>query len=187
MTASPSIRHQRVLTRLLVHLHTHLRKQATGQVFPAPSDGFLSEFDVVVPDLLVLTSATSGQITAANIQGAPDLIVEILSPSTASRDRVLKRKLYEKIGVQEYRMVDPDSQAVEVWRLASGGLEPIERLASEDALTSPLIPGLDIPGLSLAPSRAHGPVPGPGAALRAFPARLRRALSASPRLPASLR
>jgi Uma2 family endonuclease len=145
VTASPSIRHQRILTRLLVSLDSYLRERGMGQVLPAPLDVVLSEFDVVVPDLQVLAPASSKQVTEANIQGAPDLVVEILSPSTADRDRGVKRKLYEKFGVQEYWIVDPSIETVQVWRLASGRLELAEPLTGNDTLTSPLFPGLEIP------------------------------------------
>jgi Uma2 family endonuclease len=144
VTASPSTRHQRVLTELLAELHAYLKESGEGRVFPAPCDVVLSEFDVVEPDLLVVTRAFAHRVTEANIQGAPDLVVEILSPSTKGRDRVLKLRLYEKFGVREYWVVDPVGESIQVLRLVEGRLVAVESLGVDGALTSPLFPRLEI-------------------------------------------
>jgi Uma2 family endonuclease len=144
VTPSPSTRHQRVLTRLLVSLNSYLTSREMGEVFPSPYDVVLSEFDVVEPDLLVVTPESAGKITEANLQGAPDLVVEILSPSTKGRDRVLKLRLYEKFGVREYWIVDPVGESVEVLRPVEGRLVAVESLGRDDELTSPLFPKLAI-------------------------------------------
>ncbi len=144
VTASPSTRHQRVLTELLTELVLHVRATGKGQVFPAPLDAVLSDFDVVEPDILLFTDATAAGITDKNIQGAPDLVVEILSASTAERDRGLKRDLYERYGVSEYWMVDPVERTVEVLRLDEGRLERVAKLAESESLSTPLLPDLEI-------------------------------------------
>lgn len=144
VTPSPSTRHQQVLTQLLLDLGNYLREHNVGRVFPAPCDVVLSQFDVVEPDLLVVTREAAERITEANIQGAPDLVVEILSPSTKGRDRVLKLRLYEKFGVCEYWIVDPAAGTIEVLRLAEGRLVAGETLAGDGILTSPLFPDLEI-------------------------------------------
>ena len=100
--------------------------------------------DVVVPDLLVVKRAAADRVTEANIQGAPDLVVEILSPSTKGRDRVLKLRLYEKFGVREYWIVDPVADSIEVLRLVDGRLAAVESLGRDDVLTTPLFPKLSI-------------------------------------------
>lgn len=145
VTAAPSTRHQQILTQLLVYLATYLREHRMGRVFPAPCDVVLSQFDVVEPDLLVVIHAVDDRVTEANIQGAPDLVVEILSHSTEGRDRGVKRKLYEKFGVREYWIVDPDAETVEILRLDAGRLVPVELLDCGDTLTSPLFANLEIP------------------------------------------
>ncbi len=145
VTASPSTRHQEIVTNLLLYLATYLKMHKSGRVFPAPCDVLLSQFDVVEPDLLVVLSSSNEIVTEANIQGSPDLVVEILSPSTVDRDRGLKRKLYEKFGVREYWIVDPDAETVEVFRLADRGLKPASSLTRTDTLTSPMFPGLELP------------------------------------------
>lgn len=144
VTPSPTTRHQQVLTDLLVSLANYLKEHDMGRVYPAPCDVVLSEFDVVEPDLVVITKATADRVTEANIQGAPDLVVEILSPSTSSRDRGLKLRLYGKFGVREYWIVDPVASTVEVHRLAAGKLDAGDLLTADTTLTSHLFPGLEI-------------------------------------------
>jgi len=102
---------------------------------------------VVQPDLLFLSKdrlhlAAGG----ANIQGAPDLVVEVLSPGTRRTDAVTKRHLYQKYGVTEYWMVDPELETIQIYRLGPGGYRREAELAAEreDVLTSPLFPGLEI-------------------------------------------
>jgi Uma2 family endonuclease len=84
-------------------------------------------------------------LTAKNLQGPPDLVVEILSRSTRSRDRELKRALYERVGTQEYWLADPEQDAVHVYRRGAGGLQHPIRCARTDTLSTPVLPGLDLP------------------------------------------
>ena len=115
-----------------------------GEVFLAPCDVILSNQDVAQPDILFVSNSRSGIVTEANIQGAPDLVVEILSPGTATYDRGYKQALYSRHGVREYWLVDPDADTVEV--LAEGaedlGLQTTHRRG--ESLTSPLLAGLAI-------------------------------------------
>ena len=144
VTPSPSTRHQRILTRLLVLLDSYLNEADMGQVFPAPCDVVLSEFDVVEPDLIVVLKSNRDIVTEANIQGAPDLVIEILSPSTAGRDRGLKRKLYEKYGVQEYWIVDPAEETIEIHRQAAGKLVLVGISPHHDILSPQNLPDLEL-------------------------------------------
>lgn len=95
VTPSPSTKHQRISGNLLYFLKDHLRRTKAGRMFDAPMDVVLSDFDVVQPDLLFVSSARASIITEKNIQGAPDLVVEILSDGTRKTDEIIKRKLYE--------------------------------------------------------------------------------------------
>src|SRR4249920_1493782 len=99
VTPSPATRHQRFSLSLLHLIQSYLDVQPTGELFSAPFDVVLSFTDVVVPDLIYLSRARAHLLTAKNLQGAPDLVVEILSPSTRPRDERLKRDLYERVGV----------------------------------------------------------------------------------------
>ena len=102
----------------------------------------LSDTDVVQPDLLfVSTERAHLLLGGANVLGAPDLVVEILSPSTAGRDRTLKRALYAKHGVQEYWLVDPDARTVTVLRLDANAFEVESIYGEGQTLTSPMLAG----------------------------------------------
>jgi Uma2 family endonuclease len=115
-----------------------------GVVFYAPADVILADDQVVQPDLLFDSKERQSILQQGGVHGAPDLVIEILSPSTASRDLILKRKLYGKYGVQEFWIVNPDAKTIEILTLIESGLEPCRRFADGSTLTSPLLPGLVI-------------------------------------------
>ena len=117
MTPAPSIRHHRVTRRLYHALDPLLAKAGRGELFWAPVGvEFPATGEGVQPDLLFVSTERLGIIAEEWIRGAPDLVVEILSPSTVGRDRSKKRDLYERHGVREYWIVDPDANAIDVWR-----------------------------------------------------------------------
>ena len=121
VTPAPSFRHQRISQRLEQALLELLEKPGHGIVVDAPIGvEFPSTGEGVQPDIVFISTARRAIITEPDIQGAPDLVIEILSPTTAHRDRGIKRKLYERQGVGQYWIVDPKAEAVEVWTFASG-------------------------------------------------------------------
>jgi Uma2 family endonuclease len=107
-------------------------------------DVLLSENDIVQPDLLFISNDRAEILTALNVQGAPDLVIEILSDSTRRLDETAKLKLYERAGVREYWLVDARDRAVRVFRRAGTGFLPAQGFSSGDTLTTPLLPGLEI-------------------------------------------
>ena len=130
MTPAPVTRHQRVLRGLWLALWRVLMDSGHGEVFSAP---LLVEFpgtgDRVQPDLLFVSSERRAIIGEKQVLGAPDLVVEILSPTTAHRDRGIKLDLYARHGVRQYWIVDPVEDVVDVWRF---GDEPgHERFSGE--------------------------------------------------------
>ncbi len=133
VTPSPSLRHQRISMELATRLHGFVREHGLGDVFHAPLDVLLAEGDYLEPDLVFVRADHRGYFTDRGIEGPPDLVVEILSPSTATRDRGLKLERYRHFGVPEYWVVDPDARAIEVWCLAAGAQEP-EVLGVDDTL-----------------------------------------------------
>jgi Uma2 family endonuclease len=125
-----------------------LRDHPIGQVFYAPFDVLFSTFDVVEPDLLYMSNARAQEVlTPANVKGAPEIVIEIGSPSTRSRDETIKRRLYERSGVTEYWVVDPELDVIRLYAMEGNGFgRPIEVSAEAgDVLRTPLLPGLDIP------------------------------------------
>jgi len=116
VTPAPSSRHQRILRRLLYALEAILGSRGLGELFFAPIGvEFPATEEGVQPDLVFVSRAQRGIIVEEGIRGAPDLVVEILSPTTAGRDRGVKQKLYERQSVEQYWIVDPAAGAVEVW------------------------------------------------------------------------
>ena len=148
VTASPNIKHQLVLGNLYWLLRGYLETHSTGKIFCAPLDVVYSDFDVVEPDLLYLSNERLAQIqTPKHIRGSnPDLIIEIGSPSTRSRDETIKRRLYERFEAVEYWVVDPDLDVVRVYLRSSERFGRAIELSMEagDVLTSPLFPGLEL-------------------------------------------
>ena len=147
VTAAPNLKHQAVSANLLGQIWTHLQKNRIGKVYAAPLDVVFSHFDVVEPDLLFVSETRREVLTSKNVQGAPDLVVEIGSPSTRRRDEKLKHQLYERFNVTEYWVVDPDIDVVRVYRLESGKYLRAQELSLDhgDVLTTPLLPGLELP------------------------------------------
>ena len=119
MAAAPSMKHQGVGAGLFRFFLIAVER-GLGWAYFAPVDVALSEYDVVQPDLLFVLKENAHIITEANVQGAPDLVVEILSPSTSRRDWNEKRDLYAKYGVRELWIADPDERVVWVMTLRDG-------------------------------------------------------------------
>jgi Uma2 family endonuclease len=148
VTPSPNMKHQRVSGNLHFLMRTRLEHHPVGQVFYAPFDVVFTRYDVVEPDLLYMSNARARAVlTAANVQGAPELVIEIGSPSTRKRDETIKRRLYEREGVSEYWVVDPELDVIRVYRREGGGFDRAAELSAEagDVLTSPLFDGLELP------------------------------------------
>lgn len=127
VTAAPSARHQEISVTLGALLHELLVREGHGRLFHAPGVEFPATGEGVQPDLVFVSTERRGIISDDWLRGAPDLVVEILSPSTEDRDRGVKRNLYRRQGVGEYWIVDPDEEAVEVWRFEQGNEEPEAR------------------------------------------------------------
>ena len=119
VTPAPTFRHQRISQRLELALVRLLEQPHHGIVVHAPIGvEFPDTGEGVQPDIVFVSEARRDRIVAEGIRGAPDLVIEILSPTTASRDRGVKRKLYERQGVEQYWIVDPEAETVEVWTFA---------------------------------------------------------------------
>ena len=142
MSPSPRRAHQRTDAELGAILHTFIKQHNLGEFYHAPFDVVFSVTDVVQPDLLFVSRDRLHIITEDNIQGAPDLAIEILSPSTSARDNGYKRNLYAKHGVKEYWQVDTDAKLITVLSLnAYGDYDVAAVYGAGQTLTSPLLPG----------------------------------------------
>jgi Uma2 family endonuclease len=144
VTPSPNTKHQAVVGNLHLSIAAYLKARQVGYVFMAPFDVLFSDLDVVEPDLLYVSKARLDVLTTAHVRGAPDLCVEVLSIGTRRTDEITKRKLYERFGVEEYWVVDPDLDAIKIYRRAADStfVRAAELSAEhDDVLTTPLLPG----------------------------------------------
>lgn len=136
MSPAPTTVHQRTLRRLLVRLDAHAVASGAGETFVAPCDVLLPSGGVVQPDLLFVTTEQRDIVGPRNIAGAPNLVVEILSPGDLDHDRVRKHALYARNGVREYWIVDPAARTIDVFVLGTDGYDPAARSGPGDIARS---------------------------------------------------
>ena len=146
VTPAPKTTHQRASFNLALALGAFTKRHSLGLVLTAPCDVLLSDENVVQPDLLFVSTARASIVTEDNIRGAPDLVVEIISETTRKKDEVTKRKLYERFGVQEYWLLDPELETVKIFRRERQVFGRALELSKEanDVLTTDLLPGFDL-------------------------------------------
>ncbi len=138
MSPSPKRRHQDVVLRLVRRLADFVEARGLGALFVAPFDVHLPSGDIVEPDILFVARPNL-TIVQDWVRGAPDLIVEVLSPEGVERDRFVKRDLYAQNGVGEYWIVDPQVKTVEIFTLRGSRYEPNGYFEDDDILVSPLL------------------------------------------------
>ena len=144
MVASPTTKHQRVSKRLLVELIQQVERKGFGEVFQAPWDVILSEDNIVQPDILFIEKGRAALVGENNLQGAPDLAIEILSAGSRKRDLAIKRKIYARFGVREYWIVDPDGETIEVLLWSDIGYVSHRVCSRYVSFSSPLLPALKL-------------------------------------------
>lgn len=141
VSEAPTTFHQSISGKLYLALAIWAERTGAGVVYYAPVDVYLSDHDVVQPDLLFVAKEKMDIFQRGRVYGAPDLVVEILSPSTVALDTVKKRALYARVGVREMWVVDPKSRKIHIYRLREGSLDPIWTGGEGETLTSPVLPG----------------------------------------------
>ena len=141
---SPHTAHQRTSRDTFLPLMTFVEGNELGEAFHAPCDVVLDDFNVVQPDILFVSNERAHIVTDLNIQGAPDLVIEILSPSTAQRDKTQKRDLYARHDVKEYWQSDTDAKSVLVLTLENGEYRVAGIYTAGQTIVSPLLPGFSL-------------------------------------------
>lgn len=145
MTPSPNTAHQRAVRRLLRSLDEFVEERGLGEVFVAPYDIVFSKWTALEPDLLFIRKDRSAIITDANVQGVPDLVVEVLSPSNKTYDRETKMRAYESAGVPEIWCVDPEERSLEILNLGPDGRYVVTAtLSGSAAIVSSALPDLPL-------------------------------------------
>ena len=144
VTPAPSPDHQDVVGALYVHLRAFVEARGLGRAWVAPLDVYLPSGDIVQPDL-VFVQKERLRIAQDAIRGAPDLAIEVLSPSRPERDRIVKKQLFAANGVGEYWIVDPPARSVEVFVRVDDDYAPAGWFEHEATVSSPALAGLAIP------------------------------------------
>ncbi|MBL7077797.1 MAG: Uma2 family endonuclease [Kiritimatiellae bacterium] len=146
MSPAPSTRHQRIQQELGRQLGNHFMERPCD-IYPAPVDVKLSDLDIVQPDLVVVCDEE--RIKPTHIDGPPTLVIEILSPATATYDRTRKLDLYARSGVKEVWLITPYPSCIEVYLLDGSTYRLIHACGKDDALQSPTFPDLELDLLRL--------------------------------------
>ena len=144
LVGSPNRDHQSVNLRLASRMLSFVDENDLGWVYGAPFDVLFTDTDVVQPDILFISREREHILTPANVQGAPDLIVEILSPSSSTRDWRAKRELYSVHGVREYWVVDPTNRIVSILLPQDGVLEIDQTHTEDETATSTVLEGFSV-------------------------------------------
>ena len=144
MSPAPSIRHQHIVMALASCLHLFARSRG-DLAFTAPTDVKFSEHDVLQPDIVYVTKDRADIVGEAMLDGAPDLVVEVLSPSTAYHDLRGKMRIYESGGVREYWVIDPEERDIDIHENGPNGFQRTNRFNLDDTLTSALLEGFSVP------------------------------------------
>ncbi len=138
MPAMPTSQHQYIATRLAVYIFNYVEGRGLGKTFGSPVDVYVSETTVLQPDLSYLSNERLFIDDGNKLNGAPDLVIEILSQATEQRDRTFKFREYTRSGAKEYWLVSPDKKEIEVYQNSEKGFEPAALYRRSDTLNTPL-------------------------------------------------
>jgi Uma2 family endonuclease len=144
VTPAPSTKHQTASVNLLVLLSQYIKERDLGKLFHAPIDLILESTSVLQPDLLFVSKARQHIITERAIEGVPDLVVEILSPTTSRTDRVTKAQIYARHSVPVYWIVDPEREVIEIYLLEADGYRLAATLQGKAPMAAPPFVELEI-------------------------------------------
>ena len=144
MMPPPGSFHQDIAGNIHFILRKYLQKKPIGKVGIAPYGVFLDDINVFLPDLFFVATSRLKHFSKRGFEGAPDLVVEILSPGTARFDKASKKWVYARSGVRELWLIDPESEEVTVFNLSESRDEPRGVFGQDEIFTSPLLPGLKI-------------------------------------------
>ncbi len=144
MTPAPKVLHQFVVKQLFLALNAFVTAKNLGSVFFAPCDVYFDEHNVVQPDLFFISRDRLSIVAEDVVKGAPDLIMEVLSPASAYYDLVEKKALYARAGVKEYWIVDPKWHWIEVYALDAGAYQLFQRHEKSGVIQSQLLPEFEV-------------------------------------------
>jgi len=141
---APNIEHQDISGNLEFMIRDYVKRNKLGKVYDAPTDVKLDDMNVVQPDLLFISNENKGIIKDNYIEGSPDVVIEILSPSNRDHDMVTKFALYEKFCVKEYWIIDPDQKSIEIFSLDNVKLQSVCKVSEDEKVKSESFVGLEL-------------------------------------------
>jgi Uma2 family endonuclease len=144
MSPAPTPYHQKVLSRLYEAMAAFVRERKLGDVYFAPCDVVLSDYDIVQPDIIFIGAARLGIIGPKFIAGAPDLVMELFTEPSAYRDLVVKKTLYARAGIPEYWLVDLQARRIEVLSLGKSAYETAGVAEGDVPASSRLLGGFTV-------------------------------------------
>ena len=144
MSPAPATNHQLILLRIAKLLDDYIQQNELGTVLISPYDVIFSDLNIMQPDILFVSNENLSILTDINVKGSPDLVVEILSPSTIDNDRIYKKLVYEKSGVKEYWIVDPKEEIIEVWSLKDTRFQLFHKASKSQKINSKLLEYLEL-------------------------------------------
>ena len=144
VTPAPGTKHQIALGNLYRLISIQVFANRIGRLLLAPTDLLLAATTVVQPDLIFIGNDRSQVVTERGVEGAPTLVIEILSPTTHRTDRETKAQLYAKYSVPHYWLIDPDQQVLEAYELSGDQYNLVTKAQDADLFTPPVFPGLSI-------------------------------------------
>jgi len=145
MAPAPNRFHQEISRNLQFELHSYLKRNPIGKLFDAPFDVYLDEINIYQPDIIIVLNERLGILTEQGAEGAPELVVEILSPKTRRLDLENKKQEYARAGVKELWIIDPEPRSLMIHQLTSDGAEKIREIDEGNTLSTDLLPGFNLP------------------------------------------
>jgi len=142
MTPAPTPQHQIISGKIEIILHNYIAENKIGVILHAPCDVVLDNENVFQPDIMLISKDKMHIIEEKNIQGAPELVIEIISESTAYHDMIKKKQLYARFGINEYWIIIPEESAIEIYCLKDSSYQLHKKYFLQDRFESPLLPSL---------------------------------------------
>jgi len=147
--SAPTSEHQRIVKKIARLLDDFVEEKVLGELFLSPYDVILNEEQTVQPDLTFIGTADLDKVQTRGFFGVPTLLVEVISPSSYTRDNSKKKKIYAEAGVKEYWIVEPANQVVEIWKLTGKEYELHSYLIESGVAQSAILEGFELAGKSI--------------------------------------
>lgn len=144
MSPAPNRYHQDISRNLEFILLSYLKKRPLGKLYHAPFDVYLDDYNVFQPDICIVLKKSWSRLSARGMEGAPEFVVEILSPKTARLDRDNKTRMYATHGVEELWIIMPDKKRIEIFHLPEDAKKPVAVIGATEVFGARSLPGLKI-------------------------------------------